>query len=286
VPLLWSPFWGRNWFRRSGRLALIAAYAYLAAMLGLLMFEDRFLYHPTSADSWLPPPAGARFEDVNLSSADGTRIHAWWGAPDGWAPERGAVLFCHGNAGNVSWWGQEIPIWQAYLQTGVLVFDFPGYGKSGGVPTEAGCYGSADAAYDWLTREKQVPAGRVLLVGRSLGCAMATDLASRRPCRALVLCSAFTSFSDLAQEKYPIFPGRWLVHNRFDNLGKIAACRCPVFIAHGTADRLVPFSHGERLFAAAHEPKRFHAMHGLDHNDAPDDGFYQEVIGFLKEAAP
>ena len=83
-----------------------------------------------------------------------------------------------------------------------------------------------------------------------------------------------------------MFPGRWLVRNRFDNLHKITACRCPVFIAHGTADTLVPFGHGERLFAAAAEPKRFHAMPGLGHNDAPDGAFYDEACRFLEETGP
>lgn len=86
--------------------------------------------------------------------------------------------------------------------------------------------------------------------------------------------------------KYPIFPGRWLVHNRFDNLGKIADLHCPVFIAHGTSDALIPFTLGERLFAAAPEPKRFHAMPGRGHNDGPDDAFYGAVRRFLDEEAP
>ena len=285
--LLVSPFWRRSWLHRAARLGVFAGYVYFGALFVLLAMEDRFLYHPTTpAEAWLPPPAGVRVEDVVLTCADGTPIHAWWGAPDGWTPERGAVLHCHGNDGNVSQWGQVIPTWQGRLKTGVLVFDYPGYGKSGGSPTEAGCYAAADAAYDWLTREKQVPAERVLLLGESLGTAIATDLASRRPCRALVLCSPFTSFPDVAQDKYPIFPGRWLVHNQFDSRRKIAGCRCPVFIAHGTADTVVPFAHGERLYAAAPEPKRFLAMPGHTHDDGPDDAFFDALRRFLDETAP
>jgi uncharacterized protein len=284
-PLLIAPFWRRSWFHRIGRLCVIAVYAYLCVLLALLALEDRLLFHPTTADVWLPPPRGANIEDVNLTSADGTPIHAWWGAPDGWTPEQGAVLFCHGNAGNVSEWGQEIPIWQAYVHTGVIVFDYPGYGKSGGIPSEAGCYAAADAAYDWLVHERQVPSARILLIGRSLGCAMAIDLACRRSCRALILCSPFTYFPDLAQEKYPFFPCRWLAHNQFNNLHKIAGVRGPVFIAHGTADTLVPVSQGQCLYAAAPEPKRFLAMPGLDHNDGPSDAFYQAVGDFLAERA-
>ena len=262
-------------------------YVYLGVLLLLLSLEDRLLYHPTTAaEAWLPPPAGLPVEDVNLTAGDGTAIHAWWAAPDGWAPRQGAVLFCHGNAGNVSQWGQGVGAWRDGLRAGVLLFDYPGYGKSGGRPTEAGCYAAADAAYDWLTQAKQVPGDQILLVGRSLGTGVATDLAARRPYRALVLCSALHLVSRLAQEKYPWLPGRWLVHNQFDSLRKIAACRGPVFLAHGTADAVVPFTQGERLFAAAPGPKRLLALPGRGHDDGPDDAFFEAVRRFLDEAAP
>ena len=123
------------------------------------------------------------------------------------------------------------------------MFDYPGFGRSSGQPSEAGCYAAGDAAYDWLREVQKVPGERIILYGGSLGGGTATDLASRRPHRALVLVACFTSFPDMAQTRFPWLPGRWLVHNRFDNLGKIADCRGPVFIAHGTRDGLIPFAH-------------------------------------------
>lgn len=284
--LLVSPFWRRSWSHRLGRLGALAAYAYVGVLLLLLALENRLLYHPTTAaEVWLPPPAGMHVEDVELTAADGTPIHAWWAAPDDWAPARGATLFCHGNAGNVSQWGQGFAGWQARLRTAILLFDYPGYGKSGGRPSEDGCYAATDAAYDWLTDVKRVRGEDVVLLGKSLGCGVATDLAARRPHRSLVLCSAFTSFPELAQDKYPWLPCRWLARNQFDNLHKIAACRGPVFIAHGTADALIPFAHGQRLFAAAPEPKRFLAQSGRGHDDAADDAFFEAVSRFLDETA-
>ncbi len=165
----------------------------------------------------------------------------------------------------------------------VLVFDYPGYGRSSGVPSEAGCYAAGDAAYDWLSKVQHVPAERIILVGGSLGGGIATDLARRRPHRVLVLVAAFTSFPDMAQLKYPWLPARWLVHNHFDNLGKIADCRGPVFIAHAPQDKLIPFEQGERLFAAAHEPKRFFPMPNYWHNDLPVEAFYPALGDFLAE---
>ena len=112
---------------------------------------------------------------------------------------------------------------------------------------------------------------------------VAVDLASRQPHRALILVRTFTSIPDAAQSVYPWLPARWLVRNRFDNLQKIARCTRPVFIAHGTTDRLIPFGHGKRLFEAASEPKQFLAMTGLDHNDSLSPEFFAALRSFLNE---
>jgi fermentation-respiration switch protein FrsA (DUF1100 family) len=248
--------------------------------------ENRFLFRPlTAADDWGPPPPGLNPRDVELTSADGTRIHAWWVTPEGWVPGQGAMVYCHGNAGNLSHRGENLRRWRDTMGQAALIFDYPGYGKSGGRPSEAGCYASGDAAYDWLTQQ-HVPPGRILLYGGSLGAAIATDLASRRPHRALVLVSAFTSFPDMARTVYPWLPLRRLLSNRLDNLAKIGRAGGPVFIAHGTADRVVPFAQGERLFAAAREPKEFFPLHGYDHNHTPGPDFYQAVRDFLARTDP
>ncbi|HXG11943.1 MAG TPA: alpha/beta hydrolase [Gemmataceae bacterium] len=274
----------RSIFRRLLRLAFLAACCYLGVILVLLFLENWLLFRPTRAsEDWIPPP-NERFTDVELISADGTRLHAWWCPPEGWEPVHGATLYCHGNAGNLSHRGESILRWQRPpLRQAVLIFDYPGYGKSEGKPTEAGCYAAADAAYDWLVREKQVPPERLLLYGGSLGGAVATDLAVRRPHRALVLVSAFTSIPEMAQEVYPWLPARWLVRNQFDNLAKIGQCTQPVFIAHGTADSLVPFAHAERLFAAANEPKHLFRMEGYEHYHTPDPEFYLTLADFLEK---
>jgi fermentation-respiration switch protein FrsA (DUF1100 family) len=251
----------------------------------LMALENWLLYHPTrSTRCWQEPPPALHVEDVELTTHDGVRIHAWWTAPAGWAPSRGAMLYCHGNAGNVSARGEHLAAWQEWMDTAVLIFDYPGYGRSGGRPSEAGCYAAADAAYDWLTASGRVAASRLIVLGRSLGAGVAVDLAHRRPVRALVLYSPFTSFPDLAQEKCRWLPTRRLVRNRFDNLGKIAAVRAPIFIAHGTADTLVPVRHGERLHAAAPEPKRFLPLAGLGHNGGFCEDFYLSLRAFLEDA--
>jgi fermentation-respiration switch protein FrsA (DUF1100 family) len=246
----------------------------------LRALENAFLYHPIRAvQEWLPPP-NERVQDVELLTATGTRIHAWWCPTEGWRPEQGAVLYSHGNAGNLSHRGEGVARWQEQMGQAVLIYDYPGYGKSSGRPDEAGCYAAALAAYEWLIAEKQVPPQRILLYGGSLGGGVAVDVAVSRPYRAMVLVSTFTSIPDMARTIYPWLPARWLLRNRFDSLAKIGRCCRPLFVAHGTADRLVPFRQGERLFAAAPEPKRFFPMRGYDHNHSPGPDFYAALREF------
>jgi fermentation-respiration switch protein FrsA (DUF1100 family) len=275
----------RSWKRRLGRFAGQLALAYLGVLLVMVALENWLLFPATTAAQHWQPKPDERIQDVTLASADGTPLHAWW-LPGAGSP--GAMLYCHGNGANLSHRGPALLRWQQELDLGVLIFDYPGYGKSGGSPTEAGCYAAADAAYDWLTQEQRVQPEQILLFGNSLGGGGAMELASRRPHRALVLARTFTSAPDVAQSIYPWLPARWLMRNRFDNLAKIGSCRRPIFIAHGTADGLIPFALGERLFAAANEPRCFHRMDGFDHNTALDLAFFAALRRFLAtaEAAP
>jgi fermentation-respiration switch protein FrsA (DUF1100 family) len=282
-----SPYWSRSWKHRAGRLALCGAYAYLAVLVVVLVQEDRFLYRASrKAEGWYDAPAGLTTEDVLLTCADGTPVHTWWATPPGWDPSQGAVLFCHGNGGNLSWRGESMRRWVEELRTAVLLIDYPGYGRSGGDPSESGCYAAGEAGFAWLTDHRHVPPERILLFGGSLGGAIAIDLATRHSHRALVVLCTFTSFPDMAQKTFPWLPGRWLVHNRFDSLAKIASCLGPVFIAHGTEDQLVPFFHGEKLFEAAKEPKKFLPLPGFGHRDTPPQPFFPALRSFLHDLEP
>jgi uncharacterized protein len=279
------PFWQRSRFRRVCRLAAFPAYGYVGIFLVLLALEDSFLYRPVPAwHDWSAPPAGLTVEDVFFTTPDGNRVHAWWAPPPGWTPADGAVLYAHGKGGNLSSRGEKLLHWQKALKTAVLIFDYPGYGKSEGHPSEAGCYAAGNAAYDWLL-QKGVRQQDVILYGGSLGGAIATELAVERPGRALVVVSTFTSFADMAERKFPYFPGRWFVKTRMNTIDKIDKVRCPVFIAHGTADQLIPIAQGERLFAAAAEPKDFVPMEGVSHTETARDDVLAELRSFLQRHA-
>ena len=274
----------RSWKRRVARVAILFAVVYLLSFGVLLLLEDSLLYHPVSAaDDWRAPPKRlAALKDVELL-ADGNRLHAWWSAPNDWDATSGAVLFSHGNGGNLSWWGRTIEEWHEHRREAFLIFDYPGYGKSEGQPSEAGCYAAALAAYTWIREIQHVPGEKLLLVGQSLGTGVVTHLALDCRHRALVLISPFSSMPDMASEKLPMFPGRWFIHNSFDNLARIGRCQRPLLVVHGVADDLVPIQQGERLFAAANPPKKFLPLDGVGHRVKLDDRFFRTLQALLDE---
>jgi fermentation-respiration switch protein FrsA (DUF1100 family) len=280
------PFWQRSRGRRVARFAAVGCFLYFAMLLLLLALEDRFLFPgATVARPWCEPPDYFRVRELTLASATGHRIHAWFSAPEGWEPHRGAVLISHGNGSNLSRLTGRAYRWREPFGRAVLLYDYPGYGKSSGRPSEAGCYAAGEAALHWLVEGQGVPAGEVILVGESMGGAIAVELAVRHPVRLLVLHGAFTSFPDMAQVRFPFYPSRYFVHNRMDNEAKIGLAQCPVLITHGTADSVVPFRQGERLFAAAHEPKQFIRMEGHGHGPPNKEDFFETVRLFLSETA-
>jgi hypothetical protein len=215
-----------------------------------------------------------------MTTADGTKIHGWWYPRDKAA---GALLYLHGNAGNLSHRGAIMVQLSDALGESVLLIDYPGYGKSEGSPSEAGCYAAGEAAYAWLSQTKNIPPEQILLYGKSMGGGVAVDLASRHKHRALILVNTFTSMPDVGQHHYPWLPVRWLMRNRFDSLAKIKECKRPVFMAHGTADRVIPYVLGERLFAAVEAEKKFCPMPGVDHNDPLPEAFFTQLREFLRK---
>jgi hypothetical protein len=251
-------------------------------IVGLMMAaEDTLVYQPSPAHHWQAPLSQSTRE-VELHLVDGTAIHAWW-QPD--AEAEGTALYFHGNGGNLSG-AQFYDGWRGQLRLSVLLVEYPGYGRSGGQPSEAGCYAAANAGYDWLTQVQAVPASAVLIMGESLGGAVAIDLASRRPHRALIVTKTFASLPRVAGELYPWLPTTWIMRNRFDSLSKIGQCAQPIFMVHSTRDELTPFAHAELLFAAAPEPKQFVRVETKRHNDSTTDGVGATLRQFLATHAP
>jgi hypothetical protein len=175
------------------------------------------------------------------------------------------LLWFHGNAGNLAQ-RADVMLLLARIPAQVVIVDYRGYGRSEGRPNEKGLYRDARAAWSYLTEESGVEPGRIVLYGVSLGGAVAVDLATTADPAGLILQSSFTSVPDMAAEHYAFVP-RWMIRTRMDSLAKIGAVTCPVLVAHSTADEVVPFDHGRRLFEAARGDTRFFEIDGAAHNE-------------------
>lgn len=249
----------------------------LLALLGCCSLEDGLLYHPVRSEK-KPLPAESAFQDIEFRTPDGAIVHARWCPRAG---SEGALLYCHGNAGNLESRGRQVWELRETLDESILIFDYPGFGRSEGRPSEAGCYAAADAAYDWLVQSQGLAPENLLLYGESLGGGVAVELASRRPHRALILVRTFTSIPDVAQDHLGWLPVRCLISNRFDNLAKIPLCKQPTFIAQADADHLVPFAHGQRLLKASGPNATLFTLPGSGHNDPLSSEFYSALRRFL-----
>ena len=210
-----------------------------------------------------PASAGLAFEELECVTDDGERLHAWWVPAT--RPAVGHVLLCHGNAGNI---GDRVLHAALLARAGldVLLFDYRGYGRSTGRPTEDGTYRDARAAHRTLLDRPGIDASRVIHLGESVGGAVALALALEAPPAGLVLMSAFTTIREMARRHYPFIPAA-LVPDAYPSLRRIAELRVPVLVIHGDRDDLVPLMYGEALYEAAPEPKRLHVIEGVGHND-------------------
>ena len=247
-------------------------------LAGCQSIENWLVFHP---ERHAAPPARALpapLEDVMIPTADGTKIHARW-CPHPNA--KGAILYCHGNAGNLENHARLTREFYKSLDRSVLVIDYPGYGRSEGKPSESGCYAAASAAHDWLTREMRIPPERIVIAGESLGGGVAVDLATKKPHQALVLIRTFTSVPNVVRDLYwmPIAPA--IMKVRFESEKKLPMCPSPIFIAQADGDRVIPFAQGERLHGVSKTPTQFHRLPGLDHNDPLPESFFREVRAFL-----
>lgn len=244
------------------------AIGYAAIVALVFVFQSRLVYYPQIGGgiTLTPLAHGLNFESVNIHTEDGETLHAWW-VPVTQTNDvhRGAVLFFHGNAGNISHRLDYLTMFHR-LGYATLIVDYRGYGQSTGAPSEEGTYRDATAAWRWLTEKRSIGPGEIVIAGESLGGAVATWLGSRHTPRALLLFSTFTSITNLAAEVYPFLPVRLISRFSYDNLGRIAQITAPIFIAHSRDDDIVPYAQGEELFAAAREPKQFLEMRG-GHND-------------------
>jgi uncharacterized protein len=225
-----------------------------------------FVFHP---DPWIERDwariSRVPLEDVWFTSEDGTRLFGWYvGSPRSSA----VLLWCHGNAGNMI---HRLANLAALYETGlsVFLFDYRGYGRSEGMPTEKGLYRDARVAYQYLIDIRHIDPGRLVVFGRSLGAAVAGNLASERTVAGLILESAFPSIAAMAKQQFGGLPAHWLLGSRFPLIERMKFIHVPILMIHGDQDSIVPFPLGEQVFQAALEPKSLYVVKGADHNNLP-----------------
>jgi len=275
----------RTWLSSAGRMALrwgrVALAGYLLVLLLLLYFENTLLYpaprYPTG--DWTA--ADLAHEDVFFASADGTKLHGWYFEHPS---PRAAILYAHGNGDCVAYLGPYLSQLRDKLRVSIFAFDYRGYGRSEGSPSEPGIVADGDAAQRWLAERTGKRPEEIVLMGRSLGGGVAVHLAVQNGARGMILQSTYTSLPDAAARMYPWAPVRLLMRNRYDSLSKIGSYNGPVLASHGTADDLVPYELGRRLFdAAPTSRKEFFTIEGGNHNSPEPREYYLALDRWLAE---
>ena len=225
--------------------------------------ERYFIYFPERDLLTDPGQVVLPFESVSFVASDGVRLHGWF------VPGREDMswLWFHGNAGNISHRLENLKLLHDELGVNVFLFDYRGYGRSEGKPSEQGTYRDAEAALAYLRSRSDIDQERIVYFGRSLGAAVAVELATREPPLALILESPFTSIPALARHHYPFLPIGLLLRTKYDSKAKIDKVNAPLLVLHGDNDEVVPLEAGRSLVAAAIEPKQLHVIRGAGHND-------------------
>ncbi len=249
-------------------IAIIVVGTYVVLAVWMYISQSRMVFQPAREVSVLPDQVGLDYEPVSLQTADGVKLSAWFVPAE---DQKGVLLFCHGNAGNISHRLLSVQLFHG-LALGVLIFDYRGYGNSEGSPSEAGTYRDAEAAWDYLVKTRNVSPESIIIFGRSLGGAVAAHLAKANKPRALILESTFTSAGDLGAHHFPYFPVRLLSRFRYSAVEYVRQVSCPILVVHSRGDDIVPFRLGQRVYEAAREPKTFLEIRGDHNNGFADSG--------------
>lgn len=246
--------------------------------------EEKFIFYPSPKIEQTPADVGLPFDDIFFTSDDGVRLNGWF------VPHPGAgltLLWFHGNAGNISHRVENIRLLHDKVEINIFIFDYRGYGRSAGKVSEDGTYRDGEAALEYLRSRGDVDPEKIVFFGRSLGAAVAAEVAARQRCLALVLESPFASVREMARVAFPFLPIGPFLRTRYDTVEKIKKVRVPLLVLHGDQDEIVPFAQGRKVFEAAPEPKEFYTIRGAHHNDTymvGGDAYFAALRGFMSRA--
>jgi fermentation-respiration switch protein FrsA (DUF1100 family) len=267
-------------------VAIVICVAYLAAIIGVRLMERSLVFQPGARKIDIPDAALAlKQREVTFHAADSTRLTAWIIPAANAGPDAPWVLISHGNYGNIGFGGRpQFYAWFRDLGVNLFAYDYRGFGASDGLPSESGVYADADAAYRYLTDALHVPPSRIILFGHSLGTGVTIELARHVPAAGMVLEDAYTSVANRGQEVFPLLPIKLIAKSKFASIEKVGALKLPKLFLHARHDEVIPFQHGQTVFAAAAEPKQF-----VELNSGHADGYlaarttyYPAIDAFIK----
>jgi fermentation-respiration switch protein FrsA (DUF1100 family) len=279
-------------FASNAALRLIALLVIVAApgcaVLGsyspTARFERYGIFQPAKYPNGDWQPTSVLVQDAEFAAQDGTKLHGWYVRH---AEPKGHALVLHGNAGNVTLLAETLRVLNRRHNLAVLALDYRGFGKSEGKPSEQGLYQDARAARKWLAAKEGIAETDVILMGVSIGGAVAVDLASQDSARGLVVSNTFTSLPAAAQHLWPLAPMNLILSTRMNSLAKIKEFRGPLLISHGDADEVVPFAQGQALYDAAPSAnKRLFTVPGGKHNDPQPEEYRVALDEFLNQLPP
>ncbi|MDQ1355335.1 MAG: uncharacterized protein QG657_5645 [Acidobacteriota bacterium] len=249
--------------RLVGIVVILAVGIYILQAVRILYIHPYLVYRPTRKLEGTPRRAGLEYREIFFKTKDGVLLNAWFIPAE---DPKAIALHCHGNSGNIS---ERLDTIKIYHDMGISLFlyDYRGYGNSGGKPSEKGTYKDAEAAWYYLVKEMGINPGDIIITGHSLGGSVAFWLAGKVTPKALIIEGSFTSMTDMGKLFFPHLPIRLLVRHRYNSMDHLKKVHCPVLIIHSPGDKLVPFYMGRALYRAANPPKRFLEIHG-SHNNA------------------
>jgi fermentation-respiration switch protein FrsA (DUF1100 family) len=249
------------------------------------LLDQIFVYHP---EPWQERDwaglSGLPLEEVWFQSGDGAKLFGWYVEAQA---DRPVILWCHGNAGNIIHRLENLTLLYQ-LGISVFLFDYRGYGRSLNLrPSEAGLYQDALGAYEYLTRTRRIRPDRLVLFGRSLGAAVAGELAAQQPAAGLILESSFPSIEAVAKYHYGGAPVHWLLGAEFRLIDRLPQLSLPKLILHGDRDDIIPIELGRQVFEAATPPKEWYVIRGADHNNTYQAGgapYFRRWAEFIQRA--
>ncbi len=255
-------------------ISAIAIYFFFGFFL--FFFQRKILFNVSGVPRTPSEYGLSNIEELEILTSDGVKLLAWYSKPKDDNP---TLLYFHGNSFDI---GERSYRIDRYIQKGwgVLLLAWRGYSGNKGYPSELNLYEDGESALNWIKSSTSTKNENIVLYGESLGTGVAVELATRYSFKSVVLEAPFTSIADIAQKRYKIYPVKYLILDKFDNISKISKILSPVLIISGKKDEVIPHSHSKKLFSKANDPKSCVFIDEAMHNNLYDFNINKDVIKF------